>query len=188
MNMNIIGLLLVISIVIGFTMLTRDHASQSGGMDPSYVKISSEKINSPYLKQYNELDNVDNVLKRQQYPANPTVNAIIPNDEKDIDNMEKLPFESIDYIPVYTGTPSIKALIESKQPYFLDEALIVTYYGVPHYWDWRYPRQPIPIEFAQDPAKFRREHPSVYPSYLGGDASPDPSDPAGATCFGTFQK
>ena len=168
--MNILGLLVIILLILIIAFVgqgwVHDHVQrggEAGPMDPSYVKIADEKINSPYLKQYKELDNVDNVLKRQQYPTNQVINNTKPYDESDSYTVDK---KSIDYIPEFKASSDLKSLVEAKQPYFLDEALIVTYYGVPHYWDWRYPRQPIPIEFAQDPEKFIKEHPEVYPSYL----------------------
>jgi hypothetical protein len=161
--MSITGLFLVLLIASLFIVMTLH--SQTGGSPSGWSAVTIPQTSNIYSQQFNELDNVDNVLKRPLFPANKFINALTPVEEGP-ENAAKLPKESMPAIvrePVADGT---KVMVETKQPYFLDNALIVNYYGKTHYWDWRYPRQPLPVEFATDPEQFVRDHPEVYPSYV----------------------
>jgi hypothetical protein len=162
--MNIAGLFIVL--LLSSLFILGAMKSQSGGSPAGWssVTIANPSNLSVYSQQINELDNVDNVLKRRQYPGKPVINNLKPIDEGSMHTV--LPKESLPDIKTPVVPVGTKAVLEAKQPYFLDEALIVTYYGKPHYWDWRFPGQPLPIEFAKDPAKFVKENPEIYPSYI----------------------
>jgi hypothetical protein len=161
--MNITGLFIVLLLASLFIALSI-HA-QTGGSPSGWSAVTIPQTTNLYSQQFNELDNVDHVLKRPQMPANNFINRLAPVEEGPA-NGAKLPKDSMPAIKNETLATETKALLEAKQPYFLDHALIVNYYGKPHYWDWRFPRQPLPIEFAQDPKKFVKEHPEMYPSYV----------------------
>lgn len=161
--MSITGLFIVLLIACLFIL---NFSKQSGGSPSGWSAVTIPQTSNIYSQQFNELDNVNNVLNRPVVPGNEYINNLQPHDTKEHANLGVLPKESVPDIasnPVPEGT---KVILESKQPYFLDSALIVNYYGKTHYWDERYPRQPLPIEFAMNPDKFVKEHPSEYPSYV----------------------
>jgi hypothetical protein len=162
--MNIAGLFVVL--LLSSLFILGAMKSQSGGSPAGWssVTIANPLSLNVYSQQINELDNVDNVLKRRQYPGKPVINNLKPIDEGS--QQAVLPKDSLPDIKTPVVPVGTKAVLEAKQPYFLDEALIVNYYGKSHYWDWRFPGQPLPIEFAKDPAKFVKENPEVYPSYI----------------------
>jgi hypothetical protein len=138
---------------------------QSGGSPSGWSAVTiPQSPASIYSQQFNELDNVNNVLNRPVLPGNKFIAEMSPNDYDN--NIAVLPKESMPDVKREKLSNGTKAIIEAKQPYFLDNALIVNYYGKTHYWDWRYPRQPIPIEFATDPDRFVKENPEEYPSYV----------------------
>jgi len=159
--MSVIGLLIVLFLV---SLLFKFNFQSGGANKGAHIEkpLAFPSSDSSYLQQYYELHNVDNVLKRKQYLANEVINNVTPNDG--ILNYH------LNVLPLKTEGPIITkdsvSLIESKQPYFLDDPLIVKYYGVDHYWDWRFPRQPIRVEFAKDPSKYIKDHPDEYPSYI----------------------
>jgi hypothetical protein len=162
--MSITGLFIVLLIsclfILGISSRTQTAGSASG-WSPMTIPVTS----NAYSQQFNELDNVNNVLNRPVKPGNKYISELLPNDE-DAGAPSTLPKESMPDIKRMVVSEGSRVIIESKQPYFLDNALIVDYYGAPHYWDWRYPQQPIPIAFATEPEKFVKEHPEVYPSYV----------------------
>lgn len=159
--MSIIGLLIVIFIL---SLLFKFNFQIGGTIKGADIvkPVQFPASDSSYLQQYHELHNVDNVLKRKQYLRNEVINNVKPNDGNLNYHLNVLPFKLNEKIT----TTDTKNLVEEKQPYFLDDALVVKYYGVDHYWDWRYPRQPIRVEFAKNPSKYVREHPDEYPSYI----------------------
>ena len=162
--MNITGLILVILItslfIVGTTLTL-----QSGGSTSGWSAITIPSTNNVYSRQFNELDNVDFVLQRPQFPPNEFINTMKPVEEGS-DELYTLPKKSMADITDAVVTQDAKVNIETKQPYFLNEAMVISYYGVPYYWDYRYPRQPISVEFAKDPEKYITEHPDEYPSYV----------------------
>jgi hypothetical protein len=158
--MNIAGLVLFVILVSAFVAIPKFQLGGLGlPMDKPGLVPSADSI---YLQQYRELDNVDNVLLRPLTTGDNFINNLMPTlDDKGQQSLPKLMSPFVTEVSKQT-----KSIIESKQPYFLDDVKIVNYYGVPHYWDWRYPRQPIPIEFAVNPEKYTKEHPGLYPSYI----------------------
>jgi hypothetical protein len=162
--MNIAGLFVVL--LLSSLFILGALKVQSGGSPSGWSSVTvpnHEQLNV-YSQQINELDNVDNVLNRKQFPGKPWIDQLLPVEEGE--DKAVLPTQSLPDIKSPLVSVGTKAVLESKQPYFLDEALIVNYYGVPHYWDWRFPRQPLPLEFSQNPEKFVKENPEVYPSYI----------------------
>ena len=166
MNTNgILLMLFITSLFIGISLNTNSKL-QTGGKILEGGKVlrplSFPSSDSAYLQQYNELNNVDNVLKRKQYEKNDIIDKVQPDKTDDYYQANISPVIDLER----KVSDSEKAIIEGKQPYFLDDIKIVNYYGIPHYWDWRYPKQPIRIQFATNPQKYIKEHPEEYPSYI----------------------
>lgn len=172
---NLINITIAILTILTLYYLFKDTdlIQSGGGLIPVTL---SEGSSSPYTRQYRELDNVDNVLNRPLQPVDKdTARQHAANTWENVDGTARtqlefrkpdkryLDFNDIDADLV---SPDTRALVESRQHYFLDEAKIIDYYGKKFYWDWRYPKEPLPIEFAQDPDKFVRENPNLYPSYV----------------------
>ena len=58
----------------------------------------------------------------------------------------------------------LKNKVLERQPYILgSEPKIINSYNKKYYWDYKYPKQPIPIEFLMDTEKFCLNNKSVYP-------------------------
>lgn len=164
--MNIIGLICMLFIAV---LLMKIHKEQSGGSVPQ-MSIENKYTEPYYGQQYRELDDVNNVLNRPMKERRAEIDALVAHDPTVppqyhyIDPQRTyLDFGDTVSSPV---TESDKTLVASQQPYFLDEALVIDYYGEKFYHDARFPRQPISIEFAKDPKKFCRDHPNEYPSYV----------------------
>lgn len=164
--MNIVGLVLIIVIVILLSSYIKGHNLIQVGSADLPVTLKND---SNFTRQYRELDNVDNVLNRPIREPNEAINNL-----KAVNTFDKykylkhppayyLDFTDIKCIPASKDT---NAIVEAKQPYFLDEALIIKRDGRNFYYDWRYPKKPIPVEFAKNPEKFIKQNPNVYPSYI----------------------
>lgn len=60
-----------------------------------------------------------------------------------------------------------KETIKKFSPYLFDDGCkTFTCYGNKFYYDYRFPRKPIEVEFANDPVNYIKEHPKRYPSYM----------------------
>jgi hypothetical protein len=59
----------------------------------------------------------------------------------------------------------VRPKVRKFQPVMYDRENIINYYDRPYYRDWRYPEQPIDLEFVQDPAGYCRRYPQRYPCY-----------------------
>lgn len=62
-------------------------------------------------------------------------------------------------------TNPVRHKVRKFQPVMYDRDQIINYYDRPYYRDWRYPEQPIDLEFIQNPAGFCRKYPQRYPCY-----------------------
>jgi hypothetical protein len=129
-----------------------------------------------------ELHNVDNVLNRPVGEKNEDIDGTVPVLEETPDQqqsapglvvrqaqeIQEFPKYYLDFKDIYRRPldKDTETMVESVQPYFLGKAEILDLYGQYYYRDWRYPLQPIRLEFALDPQKFVREHPVEYPSYV----------------------
>lgn len=61
----------------------------------------------------------------------------------------------------------LKDRIVVRQPFFLDNgAYLKDYYNCAYYNDFRYPKRPIPTEFAKDPEGYCCKNPTRYPCYV----------------------
>lgn len=61
----------------------------------------------------------------------------------------------------------LKDRIVVRQPFFLNNgADLKDYYNCAYYNDFRYPKRPIPTEFAKDPEKYCCKNPTRYPCYV----------------------
>jgi hypothetical protein len=170
--MNISGIILVL--VAAFCIYKIQTGDQTGG-DLQQMTIDNRYQDPYYAQQYRELDDVDNVLNRSQEPGNKVIQDLVAwnvhddglggGKEQELREPIKKYLDFMDIKTLETSEET-KVLVESKQPYFLDEAMIIDSYGHKFYWDWRYPKQPISIDFATDPDAFVRSHPNEYPSYI----------------------
>lgn len=177
--MNIPGGILIL--LVTAVLFKIHHMKNQEGGTLSAININNKYTEPYYSRQYRELDDVNNVLNRPVVKGKDNINTLQAwNTECDLDGklMEQLKLREpwkryLDFndIEVKPNENSLKVLIEDKQPYFLDEALIIDYYGEKFYYDANYPKQPISVDFAKDPAKFCREHPNEYPSYIIGSRS-----------------
>jgi len=122
-----------------------------------------------YARQYRELDDVDNVLNRLVYPRDEVTQRLIPHNKPE-QTPGTGPACSDQYHDIaHLALPdSTIVLVEGQQPYFLDGSgpLVLDRYGKKFYWDARYPKQPISVEFAENPEKYVKDHPNEYPSYV----------------------
>lgn len=169
--MNISGFILVlIAVFLIYKIHTDPIIGQSGG---AQTKVEAYLQQDPYYaRQYRELDNVDNVLNRPQEPGkevtqNLVASNVYTHQQAELCEPVKTYIDFSDMDIVKKETPEeTRILVENRQPYFLDEALIIDNYGEQFYWDWRYPKQPISVKFVTDPEGYVRDHPNVYPSYI----------------------
>lgn len=185
-------------ILVALLIKVYNAPDQSGGA-LKQVTIANKYTEPYYSRQYRELDDVNNVLNRPTFKPVDYINKLQPANEacaspgqKD-DTLKcsrplelKVPHKRyLHFTDIETKqTPqNLKVLVESKQPYFLDEALVVDYYGKKFYWDSRYPKEPISVLFAQDPERFIREHPNEYPSYIIKSRDYSRLKPAGAYSY-----
>ena len=160
----------IILIIIAIYLIRKINSRDQLGGGVKQINITN-KTNDPYYsRQYRELDNVDNVLLRPIDKSNKDIeNLISSNTFTHSDQEIRVPIKKyLDFVDTKTRkTPEdTKVIIEHKKPYFLDESLIIDYYGEKYYWDERFPKQPISIDFAKDPIKYVKDHPNEYPSYI----------------------
>lgn len=173
--MNISGIFLVL---IATYLIYKIHTDtdQTGG-DLKQMDISNRYQDPYYTRQFRELDDVDNVLNRPLEATNKDIARLVASNTfggagkpniGDHPEIRSTPKTYLDFMDIMNKeTPKeVKVLIESKQPYFLDEALIIERDGHKYYWDWRYPKQPISLDFAKDPERYTQLHPNEYPSYV----------------------
>lgn len=174
MNASGIILVLVIAYILNYI---REHGMPSmpglqlGGALPQ-MTIRNKYKDPYYARQYRELEDVDNVLNRPLLPGS-TVIQKLEGCRPDTHNEQELVEPAKTYFdfaatdrPARKTKDDTRVLVEARQPYFLDDALIIDKDGEKFYWDTRYPKQPISIEFAKDPMKYIQDRPNEYPSYV----------------------
>lgn len=162
--MNTTGIILVIvALFLVFKISTMDH-EQTGG-DLKQMTIDNRYQDPYYARQYRELDDVDNVLNRPQEPGKPHIENLKPVHTVGLGSQKKIQNNDTAN-PKTVISDTTRVLVEGQQPYFLDEALIIDRDGYKYYWDWRYPKEPVSIDFLKDPDTFIKKHPNVYPSYV----------------------
>lgn len=172
MNASGIILVLVIAYILYYIL---EHGMppglQLGGALPQ-MTIRNRYQDPYYARQYRELEDVDNVLNRPLYPADPVIQKLegrreSMHNEQELRTPVKTYFDfAATERPTKNTKEDTKVLVEARQPYFLDDALIIDRDGEKYYWDTRYPRRPISIDFAKDPMKYIKERPNEYPSYV----------------------
>jgi len=68
--------------------------------------------------------------------------------------------------PIFALTPEISRRVRSIQPFFLDPVnQTIRRHNDLYYRDSRYPRDRANLQFIQDPRRFCRQNPHVYPCY-----------------------
>jgi hypothetical protein len=169
--MNISGIILVL---IAAFLIYQIHVSgqqQTGGA-LKQMTVENRHQDPYYARQYRELDDVDNVLNRPQELGKKHIQDLVARNlhmgsEMPLQELQqqRMNFSDTD-VPKIATTESAKVLVENQQPYFLDEALILDREGRKYYWDWRYPKQPISVDFVKDPDNYVKTRPNEYPSYV----------------------
>lgn len=172
MYMNLTGCLLLTIIAVMLYKIHTEDTAQTGAGELKQVTIAN-KYQEPYFSQhYRELDSVDNVLNRPLQQPDRSIKRVRGHfadttNEYVLRKPPKYHFKFSETDVVTEDTPEdVKVMVEEHQPYFLDGARIIDKDGEKFYVDARYPEQPISVEFAVNPEKYVREHPSVYPSYV----------------------
>jgi hypothetical protein len=177
--MDFLGVLLIIAIII-LVYIARQAHPQIGGK-----ASSAQGKDFLYTQQYNELHDVNNVLRRKVYPTDETTNNLtgfLTSTSTDSQNTElftpRKTYLDLDQVTDEQPAPSedLKTRVKDRQPYFLREPYIKRHYGQTYYADWRYPLFLVHTDFAIDPAKFIKEHPKEYPSYVIASRTPMPCD------------
>lgn len=163
--MNTTGIILVIvAAFLVFKISTMDDEQRGGSL--KQMTIDNRYQDPYYARQYRELDNVDNVLNRPQEPGKKNIENLKPVHTGGLNAQKQLKMEDFSDAPKAVISDTTRVLVEGQQPYFLDEALVIDRDGHKYYWDWRYPKEPVSVEFLTNPQKFIQEHPNVYPSYV----------------------
>lgn len=132
-------------------------------------------LNDIYTQRINELENTDRVLERKIVTGKQEINNLgVPLSKPHVTDVYKrirplqkrtFRFKDIKKATIAKSDP-LNTLIDDRQPYMFDQPEVVNYYGKNHYWDWRYPKKPISVEFAADPAGYCQKYPQKYPSYV----------------------
>lgn len=154
-------ILIVLTVVIYRCAPRSRYFTQLGGQGPAVTSAQGEL--SPYIRrQICEIKDVNVYLTRRIMPNNPLINALQTHSPT-------VGAEGL--TPVSKPAPEevneqVTALVKEHQPFFLEDPHILERDGVSYYIDARYPRRPIPTSFLVDEAKFVRENPKVYPSYV----------------------
>lgn len=163
-------------LIIGIIYCLSDLKNQVGGDCRGALPVDFRQYPPYYIQQYKELGDINNVLKRPVHPHDDTTEKLVAeNHWTYLDGIKRTQLELItppkrflDFKdkPTANISDDEKVMVEDKQHYFLDDSLIIDYDGKKFYWDYRYPRKPISIEFAKDPVKYIQDHPKEYPSYV----------------------
>jgi hypothetical protein len=185
--MNLSGIFLMV-FIFAIVYYISSMPSQRGGVDTELNLTPNQSI---YTQQYNELHDVNNVLKREVQPADETTNNLVGYNLSDSTPTE-LQAPNKKGQRFYTHpvakpiTSELRHRVKERQPYFLRKPYIKTYYGKTYYPDARYPLFLVDTAFAEDPEKFLREHPMEYPSYVIASRTPQPQIPKGVSTLGPF--
>lgn len=164
------GILLLIVI----SVLLYNFIPQKGGTTPAPTTPNPIEGNF-FKRQYDELTDIRAFLRRPLLPGNQDTTDLVPSNTPN--HLGSHPLELVQEPTYYLDfadeqqpdpiTLEDLALIRELQPKHLGlEPLVVTVGGKRFYHDARYPENPISIDFARDPIKFQKEHPTVYPSYI----------------------
>ena len=167
-------IVILLALLTALVIIYRTTPHVGGSLkDRGHIRNPEKHGEPSYIRQYKELDAINNVLNRPVKPG-----------QKDINNLQASNLQpgiehelSGGYAQWDEGTSAatladekvdstLKVLVEDRQPFFLDGALIIHKDGQKFYWDARYPREPVSLDFAEHPDKYVAEHPTVYPSYV----------------------
>ena len=124
-----------------------------------YLAAYKEEIKEAYKNPKNEND-IDLALNMVTEKGDPVANAVEPRDEMscfthDAELHQLAPLEKVD--PMITK--------KENQYMFGDESLLVRYNNN-YYHDWRFPAQPVEVEFSVNPEEYIKKYPKRYPSYV----------------------
>jgi len=127
-----------------------------------------------YRRHFNELDNVNDILKRPVEKGDPVIDKVQPViSASDTDTAMNVSGSTV--APYISSTVRgedrfclpknhpIYDIIKARQPHIFDKPEIIQKDGELFYHDWRYPRHPINVKFAVDPEGYCRANPGLYP-------------------------
>ena len=156
----IILLILLILLILSLFFLTIKKTEFFQNMTPK----SEFSIVNKYLKNQNEINNVDTVLNRPVLPGKNIISKVRPYNSIKIKDVNR--FDDKKLLCLTENHPLRKKIIK-YQPYMYGKSSkIVDYYGSMFYRDWRYPLKPISLKFLANPIKYIKENPTIYPSYV----------------------
>ena len=174
--------LLVLLVLLGIVAYVVRSPPQTGGADDKQPAVNEPDngFMAQVQRQICELANPDNFLRREVVSGSPDVartvgykqSSYLPNGDRRDQEELKEGADKLGVVPQFTDcdcapvSSTDKAQVASNQPFFLDSPHVISYYGKNFYWDMRYPRKPIPVEFLRDEKAFVKKHPQVYPSYV----------------------
>lgn len=109
----------------------------------------------------NDYNNVDLALNKIIEKGDVVANSVTPRDETPC-TFEK--FENYNLEPV--EKVSMENFVKDSQYMFENGDTILTKYNKNYYHDWRFPAQPVEVEFAKNPEEYIKKYPKRYPSYV----------------------
>jgi hypothetical protein len=116
-------------------------------------------IKSKYNNRINEMNNLDMVLQRE-----------IINGESDINNTKPyhytIPNIYSKNIKSHYHENKYEILKQIKKNCILKNKEIIEHDNYFFYYDHRYPKQLLPVDFALDPLLYIKNNPTLYPSYI----------------------
>ena len=124
----------IILVVVALYLIFKIGKTDQVGGAVKQLTIKNKTNDPYYARQYRELDDVDNVLIRPLGKGNKETEKLLPSNMFDsVDQELRVPIKKyLDFIDIMQKTTpeKTKVLVESKQPYFLDESLIINYYRI----------------------------------------------------------
>lgn len=168
--MDYFVLLVIISVIVLLVYIfNRPNNPQDGGFIPLLVNSSTGKFSPQIQRQICEIKNVNHFLGRDVTPGDDEIRHLHPFSPMEpqfpLQPLLEKPLVNCPIAQEKLETDT-KTLVEVNQPFFLESPFIIQFYGKHHYFDARYPRKPIHVSFLENPEKFVKENPMVYPSYV----------------------
>jgi hypothetical protein len=124
-----------------------------------YLAAYKQEIEEAYENNVDEND-IDLALNKVTQKGDPIADAVKPRDEMSCFTHDA---ELYDLAPLKEFDPSTTK--KENQYMFGDDSTLVRYNNT-FYHDWRFPAQPVEVEFSMNPEEYVKKHPKRYPSYV----------------------
>ena len=105
-------------------------------------------------------NSIDLALNKVVGKGDPIADAVQPRDEMSCFTHDA---ELHDLAPLKEFDPALTK--DHNQYMFGDDSTLVRYNNN-YYHDWRFPAQPVEVEFSVNPEEYVKKHPKRYPSYV----------------------